>query len=306
MSSSKTNKKPKKDKTKVKTKKPKKTKDKRKKSKTSTPPLQEAPQDTLTQVIQHIHTAFERPYDKIMLQMAKDVPRYADSLSILLHPDFQSCFQMFESDDHAIVSYQDGFLFLKNNIPFSWSEWYGEGIVGEEDRPVCLVEGGNEMGGKVMDVFLFLSVAMAVAQGSHQDVVELKHQIIQDMNRYFESAMVDQTKRDFQNECFDYIESLGEENDVIKLLRTCTQGHFAPCTIAMMHGFGMADILNNNAHDIIIRFNKEDIEVTHFRKESSHWGSVTWELKTTIDLMQLDTLISVDFNILEIKLYVYF
>jgi len=103
---------------------------------------------------------------------------------------------------------------------------------------------------------------------------ELKEKIMNEMKIFIEEKLESQTL------ILNILERIGNENKIIKLLRACTQGHFAPCCVAIMNGYAMEEILYNQEHDVLILINPNNCSVTHRRYETAQWGTIRWELIT--------------------------
>eukprot|EP01130_Rhizamoeba_saxonica_P010965 TRINITY_DN4531_c0_g2_i1.p1 TRINITY_DN4531_c0_g2~~TRINITY_DN4531_c0_g2_i1.p1 ORF type:complete len:173 (-),score=30.62 TRINITY_DN4531_c0_g2_i1:504-1022(-) len=74
----------------------------------------------------------------------------------------------------------------------------------------------------------------------------------------------------------------------MKILKMCTQGHYAPCSTGMFERLGMEDMTNNRNHFIDITFYERRITIAHIREETAGWGECTWHLVTTLPRNNLD------------------
>jgi len=299
----------------------------------STPTTVISPRTVLTEpetkekVLENVRNSWVRPWPKIIAQMSKDVTRYVHKISLYVHRDiYQEMPNVGDSlvdmnnasalpDENNIIneiaSSNDNIESastitdhpseeIKSDITSNSSEDNSENHniwdLGEEyiclfgDRSIPTYGRINP----IEELFKLFNLICFYVEGNDPAFVQLLNE---------QKSQYDPSTNDtiiYMNCVFT---AIGSERRTNRLFRTCTQGFFAPCSVAMMFGMTMEDLMNNVDHDILFKIDRDSITVIHKRYEVAQWGNISWELVTETDMETCDQLRRVSFNVNKVKLY---
>jgi hypothetical protein len=94
----------------------------------------------------------------------------------------------------------------------------------------------------------------------------------------------------------------------LNVMRTVTQGHFAPAVTVFQEKLGISNIVANIRHMIFVsvpRNQEENVCIYHLKSECADWGALSWQLSCEADNYALD-LLRVGFEIHELQINVSF